>query len=445
MRLARRLLSLALFVGCLSVRVLLAPTTAFADSSSAPSSAPTLRRISLADAIARATQLNPDNRVALEQIRRAEARLTEARSNWLPWVSANGSYTRLDANRVLTGADGVQRILQPRDQFNGNLLINVPLLAPQRWVQSRRASYDAESLRLDAREVRRKLALAAAHAYVDVMARKRVIEVNQRALENNLAHYDYAHTRFVGGIGNQLDDTRAAQEVASSQVTLENSLVALTAAQEQLGVLVCFDGPADAEDAVVLPKLPAKERTRDSVEAPARSDVIAGRYRVRAARQILKNTWADYAPTMSGTFTPFYSNPPSPTMPTTGWNMQILVSVPLIQGGLRLSLYREREAALAQSRVQLEGVVRQAKADVRVALTAVERADAALLAAGRAADLAQAALKMANIAYEAGATTNIEVIDAERRARDADTNAVVAEDVARRARLDLLSATGHLP
>ncbi len=52
---------------------------------------------------------------------------------------------------------------------------------------------------------------------------------------------------------------------------------------------------------------------------------------------------------------------------------------------------------------------------------------------------------MANIAYEAGATTNIEVIDAERRARDAETAAVMAEDAARRARLDLLSATGNLP
>ena len=57
----------------------------------------------------------------------------------------------------------------------------------------------------------------------------------------------------------------------------------------------------------------------------------------------------------------------------------------------------------------------------------------------------EAALKMANIAYEAGATTTLEVIDAERRARDAETGAVIAEDASRRARLDLLSSTGHLP
>jgi outer membrane protein TolC len=43
------------------------------------------------------------------------------------------------------------------------------------------------------------------------------------------------------------------------------------------------------------------------------------------------------------------------------------------------------------------------------------------------------------------ASTNIEVIDAERRARDAQTTAVIADDTARQARLDLLAATGRFP
>jgi len=52
---------------------------------------------------------------------------------------------------------------------------------------------------------------------------------------------------------------------------------------------------------------------------------------------------------------------------------------------------------------------------------------------------------LADRAYQAGATGNLEVIDAQRRARDAETDAAVAEDAVRQARLDLLSATGHFP
>ena len=72
-------------------------------------------------------------------------------------------------------------------------------------------------------------------------------------------------------------------------------------------------------------------------------------------------------------------------------------------------------------------------------------ADAALEAARAAASLAGQALDLATLAYRAGATTNIEVIDAERRARDADTAVAIAEDNARQARLDLLAASGKFP
>jgi outer membrane protein TolC len=80
-----------------------------------------------------------------------------------------------------------------------------------------------------------------------------------------------------------------------------------------------------------------------------------------------------------------------------------------------------------------------------VAVEESRRADKAMKSAASAAKLAHEALELANRAYRAGATTNLEVIDAERRARDADTAAVIAEDNARQARLDLLAAAGQFP
>jgi len=64
--------------------------------------------------------------------------------------------------------------------------------------------------------------------------------------------------------------------------------------------------------------------------------------------------------------------------------------------------------------------VRQARSDVRIAFEAVKRAEAALAAAENAARLARSAMELATIAYQVGATTNLEVIDAERAAYAAD-------------------------
>jgi outer membrane protein TolC len=52
---------------------------------------------------------------------------------------------------------------------------------------------------------------------------------------------------------------------------------------------------------------------------------------------------------------------------------------------------------------------------------------------------------MSMLAYREGATNDLEVVDAERRARDADVAALSAEDTARQARIDLLAASGRFP
>ena len=54
-------------------------------------------------------------------------------------------------------------------------------------------------------------------------------------------------------------------------------------------------------------------------------------------------------------------------------------------------------------------------------------------------------VQITDVAFREGATTNIEVIDAQRRARDAETTAAIADDGVRRARLELLLAAGRFP
>ncbi|HEX4407037.1 MAG TPA: TolC family protein, partial [Polyangia bacterium] len=114
-------------------------------------------------------------------------------------------------------------------------------------------------------------------------------------------------------------------------------------------------------------------------------------------------------------------------------------------GGARSGLAHERDAELAEARLGLDGALREARSEVRVAFESMVRADAALASARDAATLAKRAYELAVVAYKAGATTNIEVLDAARQARDADSAAAAASDVSRRARLDLLVASGRFP
>jgi outer membrane protein TolC len=424
----------------------LAPASAEPQSAAAPAkvSLPrdtefTGQRISLAEALSRAQARNVTMTVAVAEVQRAEALVREARATSLPTLTANGIYTRLDADREFGG-----RIVSARDQISANLNLTVPLFVPQRWAQWSHARANAQTARASAEDARRQVAIAVARSYLAVISQKRVIDVGERALLTAKAHFEYAHTRLTGGIGNRIDAVRAEQEVATDEAQVEAGYAGLARAREALGVLVGEQGPLDTEDEIALARGPDFDGAlRDA--STARRDVVLSRARLEAADQVKKDSYADYLPFLVATVQPFYQNPPTLVQPLTGWQAQLLLTIPLYDGGLRYGLAAEREALSNEARTQYEALVRQARSDVRVAFDSVKRAEAALVAATHAARLAKSALDLATVAYQAGATTNLEVIDAERRARDAETAAAVAEDNARQARVDLLAASGRFP
>ena len=365
------------------------------------------------------------------------------RSASLPTLSANASYTRLDHDRTLTGASGTQ-VISPADQVNANLLLNVPLVAPPRWVQWSHAKDDVEVARMSAEDVRRQLALSTGRTYLEIIAQHHVVEVSQRARDAARAHYQFAHQRFAGGYGTRLDEVRAAQEVATDESQLQASVANLAKLREALGVLMALDRPVDVTEDVTLPGAPTLEESlKDALSL--RADVRLFRGRLHAAERVAHDDWADYMPSLLLTAQPFYQDPPTLQLPQFGFQGELLLSWTIYDGGLRYGLGKERAAVVREARASVEGGVRQAQSEVRAADEEVRRSAAALAAARDAAKLAAEALALTNLAYRAGASTNIEVIDAERAARDADTAVAQAEDAWRQATLDLLLASGRFP
>ena len=87
----------------------------------------------------------------------------------------------------------------------------------------------------------------------------------------------------------------------------------------------------------------------------------------------------------------------------------------------------------------------EARAELRLAREAVTRNEGIVAATRQAAESAGEALRITEIAYRAGAASNIEVVQAQQTARNAEVVFALAEDALRRARLDLLVALGQFP
>ena len=401
-----------------------------------PTPAPVGQSVTFDEAIRIALERHPDAARAAQAILRAEALLQGARSVFLPQVNGTVTTTILNEARGFEG-----QITQPQTQSSFGAQGVFPVLAASRWAQAAQARDQVGIARIGAEETRRQIALAVSQAYLAVFAQRRQVAVNTRALENGRAHLSYASARLQAGAGSRLNELRAAQESSTDEVLLEASLLALRRTQEALGVLLVANEPVDAAAEPVF-ELPGE---LPSTWLSGRVDVRLSDANLSAAERVRRDSWKDWVPNGTASFQPQYVTPAGLFQPANTWAAVVQFAVPIFDGGQRRSLARQRDVNVELARIDRADLERTIRSEERISRDAVQSTARALDSARRAAAQADEVVRITDIAFRAGATTNLEVIDAQRRARDAETAAAVAEDRSRQARLDLLVALGRFP
>ena len=411
--------------------VLLLASTALAQTP------PPMETVTLEQAVERAIKNNPTVAQASQDILRAEGLLQQARAATRPFVTAGLSTL---VNSTERRFDDV--ITSPQTQGTLSAQLGVPVLAASRWAATRQARDQFEIARLATDDERTNVAVSTAQAYLAIIALKREVEVTQRALETSLAHLDYARRRLEAGAGTRVNELRAGQEVATNEARLETAQLGVRRAQEALGVLIAAEGPADSagDPAFNIPTV-----ADEAAWMAARPDLRLFTAQERAADRVWRDSSKDWFPTATALFDPQAIVPASIFTTARSWRFAVNFSQPIFDGGQRKGLRHVRQANFNASRLAVRGLQIQARSEVRVAQETVRRTERALENLRSAASQASEVLKITTFAFEAGATTNLEVIDAQRQARDADTAAVVAEHAVRRAQLELLTALGRFP
>lgn len=398
---------------------------------------PGMERLDFDAAIARAIQGNPSVAIASTTILRSEAILQQARAVTRPRVSGTITNTTLDSGRSFD-----DQTIQPQNQSLFGISASASVLAAAQWAARAQAEDQVGISRLSVADVRRQIGVAAAQAYLSVIAQKRQVEVSRRALETAQAQLDYNHTRVEGGVGTRLNELRSAQEVATDRARLELSQFAVRRAQEALGVLLAAAGPVDTtgEPAFEVPPIASEASwlgTRPDLQLFAAERLAADR--------VLRDSRKDWWPAGSVSFDPQYLAPGGLFQPAGSWRLTLSLSQPILDGGERTGLRRQRESALEAAKLTVTQREIQARAEERLAREAVASSERALASVRLAATQANEVLRITIVAFQAGASTNIEVIDAQRTARDTETAVTQAEDAVRQARLDLLVALGRFP
>ena len=401
------------------------------------SAEPGLQSVTFEQAVARAVERNPTVQIAAANILRAQGLLLQTRSSSLPRVTGSVNNTTLD--KAFSFDAGV---VQPRNQWTFGLSASVPILAAAQWAATAQAKDRVEVARLSNADTRRQVSVSAAGAYFSVIAQKRLVQIAERSLDTARAQFDYNRKRREGGLGSRLNELRSGQVVSTDETFMESFRLGLRRAQEALGVLLGESGPVDASSEPVF-DIVSTDITDGWMRE--RSDMLLLSGEQRAAQNVVKGSSKDWWPQVKMTFDPQYLTPKGLFQPSKTWRLSFELSQTIYNGGERAGVQKVRQADAQAADFALALRQIEARAEIRNARAAAEGYARVLLSARLAAEQANEVLKITITAFEAGASTNIEVIEAQRTARDVETALAQAEDSLRQTQFDLLVALGRFP
>lgn len=380
--------------------------------------------VTLAEALRRATRLDPSYVAALGQLDNAEWGRRAARLAFiLPAVNAELDLTKYSAEFFNLGTG------QPQSSaVTGTLTASYELFRLRKLTDLSATNAGLESAGASELEQRFRTAFLVESDYYGVLASQALDRVAAERLRRAEEQLAVGRARVVSGAAVQTDSLQLVLEATRARIDRMRAEAALRVARLQLGRRIGEAGPVAAADPDSVPPLELPVTLPDAVtEALAQGPQYrVARANERQAEALLRGRRGEYLPSvvLSGANQTFDSK----FFPTARNISSVTLSVILPVWNLG-----QREIAVTQARVNRD-VSRAIRADLeRGALRDVTEAYEAYRTARGTVDLSGVALAAATenfrvqgARYRSGATTILELLDAQISLTQAESDVVQA-------------------
>ena len=367
---------------------------------------------------------NKDVRIAAARVEEFAARVDITRAGFYPQIGYDGS-----AGRNSTSLDAAAGLPAGTSRINDSYLaaLNVGWELDV-WGRIRRSTEAARAQLLAAEEGRRTVILtlvsAVASSYTNLLSLDRQLEISIHTLETRGKSVELFETKFEGGVVSALEVAQIRSEYEQAAVRIP-SLERQIALQENALSVLLGHNPGDiprgkAIDELVLPKVPEGMPSELLARRPdiqrAEQDLIAANAQIGVAR-------SQYFPTisLSGLFG-YASTELSDLLQGSSeiWGIGADALGPIFTGGSISARVRATEAVQRQVLVGYAQTVQTAFREVDDALISSVKFREELEAQGRRVSALQDYAHYAQVRYDEGQVSFIEVLDSERRLFDAE-------------------------
>lgn len=395
--------------------------------------------LTLQDSIRIALQNSRSLRTVLEDERKANARVREAKGARLPQLDISANYRRLD--RVpkarfpsfdpVSGTFTFNEIeIQPIDSGTGTVsLSQVVDISGVVRTATDAASLFSRIANLDVQRTRNDVVLQVKQAFYDVLRAQELVRVAEESLRNAEVRRKLAQAAVDAGVSPKLDVMRAEAAVAAAQqavITARNALqLAKSAFNNVLGRRV--DEPVEL--------LPVDEQVPESAdfnqylqEALAkRPEMIQANLGISLAEKQITAAKRDQLPTVvvrgqwdfnlkTSTFQPRESS----------FTTIAAVQFKIWDSGQTQGRVEQARADVDKAKITIENVREGIALEVRNAYLGLQEAREKVAVAEKGLQAATESLRVARLRYEAGVSNQLELSDAELAYTQAEQNLVNA-------------------
>lgn len=395
---------------------------------------------------------NGDLRLAIARVDEARATLGLSRADQFPGVAAGAGASRNRASQ--DSASGVPAGVDPEySNYRATLDASYEI---DFWGKYRRAAEAARAELLAAQANREAVRLTllsdVARGYFNLRALDAQVEVTRRTISTRLASTALQRLRFEAGVASEFDLRQVEAQTAQAQALLPSLETSLARQETALAVLLgrsprdIVSRPIDRGTAIQeLTPPPAVPSGLPSEVLERRPDVRQAEQNLIAANARIGQARAAYYPSISltailGSESASLSN--LFTTPARVWQVGASAAQTIFDGGRTGSRVEQARARERQLLAQYALTIQNAFKDTLDALVAQRKARETLDAEQARVVALEAAYKLAQLRYDNGVASLLDMLDVERGLLDAELNRIEAQRAQLAATTDLFKALG---
>ncbi|MCA9470624.1 MAG: TolC family protein [Nitrospirales bacterium] len=401
-------------------------------------------RLSLRGAMNAAVDKNPTVQLYKEQVTQAEYVADTNFGALLPNLSGRVSGAR--RKFFLGSFGGSPSVSKPIDFYEAraSLTQNIfSLSLIQRW---RAAKTGVEVANLDSEVTERDTMATVGLVYLESLRAQKAVHAREADVKLNKELLRLAAERKSAGMATSLDVTRA-------RVQLENEHQRLLVARNdhnraKLNLIraigLSFDVQLILTDELTVVPVPKQtEKEALLVAQENRVELQAQKRRKRLAALTLSSVVSERIPSVEASGDVGLIGNQVPNALTTD-NVQVLMRVPIFDGGQREGRISENRSLVRQEAIRMQDLQYQVILEVRDALLTIESAQQQVEVAQLGLKLSLQELDLARERFTVGVATNIEVTNAQTSVAQARDNLIEALFTFNAARVNLARAQGRL-